>query len=933
MFEDRAHAIQVVFEVDHDRTTDQLQAIQQPSEETAKRLGMDLSDLFAARIDVMKQWTAAERCFIVLRTNPEALSKTEVKEEKKQAAGKLSGKISSFVGQNPLAAVALIRNRHSSFVDAVRSELAAVDIMSDVLPARAALRTLRETVDPSFTAADWNPSLPGDRIYPAQRQEKAGFENWDVLWPKLGTQVVPRDANVVGANVVEIGDRIYSPVYLELFPRRPEFFSELFARTMEKRLPWRISFLMEGAGLTPFGFKAAVAGIIGFASSGNDMISNAYKDLTAFQNEAGETIVQARVAACTWAPKEKPDLLAKRVSDLTRSLQSWGTCEVSSVTGDPMAGLASTLPMFSQGSVGTKTAAFMDEFLGMMPWMRPSSPWKEGAVTFRSPDGKLMPYQPYSSIQTTWINLVFARPGSGKSVLMNLCNLALVLAPGQTRLPRIAIIDIGPSSGGLISLVKESLPSQQRHLVVHRRLRMVEKDAINSFDTQLGCRFPSPSELTFLRNLVTLLVTDFNSEMPDKGMPNLVAAVIDGMYKNRSDRADPVRFSPGMNSIVDEAIKRTNIHLDTRSTWWEVVDALFSAGETYAAAVAQRNAVPLLSEAVGVAQSEKIRVTFGGMRVADTDELLIDAFCRMIGDALGMYPIMSRPTAFDVGEARIVALDLDEVAKSGGVVADRQTAVMYMLARQVLAKDFFLSPEIVSDMPAPPHVELRDTVPAQAYRDYHLQRIKDLREDPKRICFDEFHRTSKAQMVREQVLVDMREGRKWKVDIMLASQDLEDFDDLMIKMSTGIFVMDGGNASTIDDISRRFGFSDPAERFALERRVHGPRRGGGTFLAKFSTVQGWYTMLLSATLGPLELWAFSTTAEDAAIRGRLYERIGQRRARKVLAYAYPGGSARDDIEDRKARMRESDQMVLDGKADNVIDQIVNDLIDLERRLT
>jgi len=933
MFEDKAHAIQVVFEVDHDRTEEQLQNIQRPSEETAKRLGMDLSDLFAARIEVMKEWTAAERCYIALWTNPEALSKLEVKEEKKLAMGKLTGKISSFVGQNPLAAVALIRNRHASFVDAVRSELAAVDIMSDVLSSRAALRTLRESIDPSFTGTEWDPSLPGDRIYPAQRQEKSGYENWDVLWPRLGTQVAPRDANIVASNVVEIGDRIYAPIYLELFPKRPEFFSDLFARTMEKHLPWRISFLMEGAGLSSFGFKAAVAGIIGFISAGNTMIDRAFKDLTAFQNEAGDTIVQARICACTWAPKGNRDLLSKRASDLTRSLQSWGSCEVADVSGDPLAGLASTLPMFSQGSIGTKTAAPMDEFLGMMPWMRPSSPWKEGAVTFRSPDGKLMPYQPYSSLQTTWINLIFARPGSGKSVLMNLCNLALVLAPGQTRLPRIAIIDIGPSSGGLISLIRESLPTQQRHLVVHRRLRMVESDSINPFDTQLGCRFPAPSELSFLRNLVTLLVTDFNSQVPDKGMPNLVTAVIDEMYKNRADRADPVRYSPGMNQLVDEALKTNNIHTDSRSTWWEVVDSLFQAGEIYAASVAQRNAVPLLSEAVGVAQSEKIRITFGSMNVADTSEPLIDAFCRMIGDSLGMYPIMARPTAFDVGEARIVALDLDEVAKSGGVVADRQTAVMYMLARQVLAKDFYLSPEILADMPAPAHIELRDTVPVEKYRDYHRQRIQEIREDPKRICFDEFHRTSKAQMVRDQVLVDMREGRKWKVDIMLASQDLEDFDDLMIKMSTGIFVMDGGNASTIDDISRRFGFSDPAERFALERRVHGPRRGGGTFLAKFSTVQGWYTMLLSATLGPLELWAFSTTAEDASIRNRLYERIGQRRARKVLAYAYPGGSARDDIEDRKARMRESSKTQLDGKADNVMDQIVNDLIDLERRLT
>ena len=56
----------------------------------------------------------------------------------------------------------------------------------------------------------------------------------------------------------------------------------------------------------------------------------------------------------------------------------------------------------------------------------------------------------------------------------------------------------------------------------------------------------------------------------------------------------------------------------------------------------------------------------------------------MISSAVREYPILSRVTAFDIGDARVVSLDLDEVAKTGGEAADRQTAVMYMLARYVL---------------------------------------------------------------------------------------------------------------------------------------------------------------------------------------------------------------------------------------------------------
>jgi intracellular multiplication protein IcmB len=928
-FDTKGHALQVVFEQDPDRTAEELELIQDPVRKTCDRLHMDLKNLLDTRTESLSAWTTAERMFLVVWTLPEVLSKSERKAEGERAKKALSGKISSVMAQNPLAATAMLRNRHHAMTNTLVSEMAAAGVTSTLMDVRSALRMIRSSMDPGFTGPDWSPCLPGDRVLPAQRQERPDDEVWDTLWPTLGSQLAPRDAELVGPNQVAIGNRVYEPIYFNLFPQSPDFFSSLFGRVREKHLPWRISFLIEGGGLSSFGFKAGIAQVLSFVSSENKLIKRAKEDLESLQNE-GVRVVQARIAACTWAPRGDLALLSARASGLSTAMAAWGAADVSEVTGDPMAGVASTIPAFTQGSVGTKTAAPLDEILAMMPWGRPSSPWSEGAVTFRSPDGKLMPYQPYSDKQSTWISLIFARPGSGKSVLMNLCNLALTIAPGSIRLPRIAIIDIGPSSGGLISLIRESLPMSERHLVVHRRLRMVASDSINPFDTQLGCRYPVPSEISFLRNLLTLLVTDFNSTVPDKGMPNLAAAVVEEMYKMRSDKADATRYSPGLVREVDEAVRRCGLLVDGRSTWWEVVDGLIVAREFRPAALAQRQAVPLLPDAVQAAQSERIRSTFENIQVEGTGENLIDSFCRMVGDALALYSIMARPTAFDVSDARIVALDLDEVAKAGGPVADRQTAVMYMLARQVLAKDFYLSKDVVSGMPAPPDMELREDCPIKEIRAHHEERVRQLLEDPKRICYDEFHRTAKAQMVRDQVLLDMREGRKWKVDIMLASQSLEDFDALMIEQATGIFVMDGGNASTIETIATKFGFSDPAEKHALQRRVHPPRAGGGTFLAKFMTTSGWYTMLLCATMGPMELWAFSTTAEDAAVRNRLYEKIGPARARKVLAYAYPGGSARTDINDRKQRMGVTGDD--DGDAKGAIDQVIEDMLDLDHRM-
>ncbi len=67
-----------------------------------------------------------------------------------------------------------------------------------------------------------------------------------------------------------------------------------------------------------------------------------------------------------------------------------------------------------------------------------------------------------------------------------------------------------------------------------------------------------------------------------------------------------------------------------------------------------------------------------------------------------------------------------------------------------------------------------NNIPEQ-YKEYHKERVLEIREDHKRIIYDEFHRTSKSLAVREQVIIDMRDGRKWKVQIALLSQSVDDF--------------------------------------------------------------------------------------------------------------------------------------------------------------
>ena len=907
------HGIQVYFSYNRDEVGSEIAHIFEPAKCTAKKLGLELDDLFEERISYLARYCAHETMYVVLWTRPTVLtaeqSKRAVKEKTKLIKEK---KIPPFTTtQNIMAAIPDLRDVHDSFVRSLVNDLNGLGIISSVLEVHDAVHEIRKSIDPDFTDRFWKPSLPGDEIVIKEPKQEMGNVS-DILWPSLARQIIPRDAVNMDLRTCRVGDRIYSCVFVDLFPKDLQRFSDLLLRIIPMHIPWRISFLMDGNGLESIKLKSSLASVLSWTSAQNRLINDAVNLLKYIQLHSDNAVIKLRVALSTWAPEGNLRLLRTRASQLAKVVEGWGSCDVSEVSGDAFAGMISTALGVSSSSIATASIAPLSDALYMLPFFRPSSPWKQGAIMFRSTDGKPWPYQPGSTEQTTWIDLVYARPGSGKSVLSNSINLALCLAGGIHRLPRISIIDIGPSSSGLISLIKEALPNEKRHLAAYHRMRMNVEFSINPFDTQLGCRYPTPQERSFLVNFITLLVTPVGSDKPYDGITDMVGLVVDELYKRSADDGNPDIYASGVEEVIDKVLEEIGFTKDIHTTWWEVTDALFLAGFIHEAMFAQRHAVPLLSEAAAICRIPAVEDLYGKI-TAPTGESLINAFSRMISAAVREYPILSQPSKFDLGEARIISLDLDEVAKSGGDAANRQTAVMYMLARYILARDFYLTDENVADMPS-------------SYRIYHEKRIMEIREDPKRLVLDEFHRTAKTPAVREQVIVDMREGRKWKVQVALLSQSIEDFDSVMIEFATSIFIMDAGPEQAIRKTSEIFGLSQTAQN-ALRSRVHGPREGGATFLAQFATKNGNNTQLLTSTLGPIELWAFNTTAEDANVRNRLYKKIGPTEARRVLANVFPSGTVAKYLENKLITLKEKGGFIGEDVKGGVVDELVKVLLD------
>lgn len=908
-FDRPGNALQIYFVRDPGRVRPHLEKLIRPSRITAENIGIDVDDLFEERLRNLSSVLSYEECYFVLWTRPSALTKSELERTAKEKQNQKW--VAAGYAQNPLAGLENLRTRHKSYISSIISSLDELGIKTQLLDVHDALKAIRHNLYPNKINDQWRACLPGDPIPP--RAPMSNVDMSDIIWPSLRTQLALGDAKVINDSVVQIGDMIWAGADMTLGPMDASPFPMLLNRLFDAKVPYRISFLIEGGGAYATQLRAFVATILGVTNALNKQIKYSLEGLEVMSRS--EPVVRLRVSFATWARKDQYELLQDRLSVLTQSVESWGYCQVSDVSGDPLDCVMSSAMGIHCAGTAPMAIAPMIEVMKLLPWQRPSSPFPHGAIILRTPDGKAWPYQTGTNLTTTWFDLIFAQPGAGKSVLMNALNLGTILSPGLTKLPYVAVIDIGPSSSGLISLIKESLPVGRSHEVAYYRLQMAHQYAINPFDTQLGCRYPLIDERSYLVELLTLLCTPPGHERPYDGIQQLAGLVVDEMYRWRDDKmanAEPRPYLPRIDSSIDDAIQKNNIHLPTDPYWWDVVDRMFDIGEIHLANLAQRHAVPVLGDAITAARRPQIRTLLEETSIGHGAESVINAFERMVTSAIREYPILSSVTQFEITDARVCSLDLMDVCPQGDETADRQTSIMYMLARHALVRSWWVGPEALQFIP-------------EKFRLYHEGRLQDIMETPKRLCYDEFHRTSRSSSVRGQIVRDVREGRKRGVQIVLASQLLEDFADEMVDLATGVWVL--GTAvsdKAVDDVKQRFGLSDTA-RNVIRYRLTGPRAGGAPALFILGTTEGRYEQHLINTMGPIELWALSTSSEDVAIRNRLYGKIGAGRARQMLATNFPGGSARSEIK-RRIMMRSESGEARSAATSAVIEDIVDELV-------
>lgn len=855
------------------------------------------------------------KMLIAVWSFPSLLNKKNLKEELENNYKKRQELAFRAINMmKPFSSIETLDHEHNGFVRRVLSALDKAGIVAKLLEPengkRPDLAEIRKGILFHETPQNWAPFGISNRKY-AGVKSAVNNDMSEFFSPPISMQIMSSSAKTENFRTIKIGGRSYALAIMQLFPRDLITFFDFIQsiRTSgDKDMPLRFTIHLEGGE-----FNVALKELLAnFASITSAAAKNLYKNLKLMKEIADrdvDTFVKSWIICCTWRePYECDDILEHRRSYLTRTLMSWGGGLVSDNSFNPLRTLSETVAgLVRQVRTVKPTFAPVSDMTLLLPFNFSAPVFNKGETIFTTIDGNLAPHEAFSKYQQFWFTLIFAPPGSGKSVLMNRLNYEFTAYSSGKSLPFVCVIDIGVSASGYIKLIQEALPENRRHEAFQKRLINARHAAINPFDIGLGHRMPLLREKQFIdRFLLTIVGDEARSHLYEQ----IIQAATQRAFQEKSDleiNSHPNTYEAGKDPIVDKACLKHGVHIGAREKWWSIVDGLAQAGDFINAERAQRQAVPLIKDIISVLSQPTILEEF--------DYDAVKYATSRLTSSLDEFQIFSYETQLDFGAARIAVIDLNDVIINGqDIHAYRNNALMYMIARNIFVQKIGGDVEEIKTMKFPDHMR-------KIYKNYWEKHYEDIRETPKRLCYDEYHMTGGISQISNQVIADVRVCRKWGLEIILASQFLKDFSQNLQNVASTTFILAAGSEESRNEVQQTFGFSD-AVKEQLRKYVHGTNSNNGkgiNFLACYKLKTGERWIILNNFPGSKMLWALTTVAQDREVRDEMYKRMSVTDALAILSKRYPAATVGEDWS-RIANHVDQDESI----AKKLVDEIINE---------
>jgi hypothetical protein len=282
-------------------------------------------------------------------------------------------------------------------------------------------------------------------------------------------------------------------------------------------------------------------------------------------------------------------------------------------------------------------------------------------------------------------------------------------------------------------------------------------------------------------------------------------------------------------------------------------------------------------------------------------------------ETINKYGIFTRHTVKDFDSAKITIIDVKPMIDTSTDIGIVQTGIFMLLARFIGCKDFILNDD---------HIQRFDPI----YREYQKKRILDIRSTPKRVTYDELHTTNKCTAFRDQLAFDVKEGPKWNTSICVISHEPDDFGPLLTQC-TNLFVLGDLPSKYVIELDRILGLSEEAKFIFRNSMLHGPQKGGSSFLLRSILTTGTFEQVYRFPKGAMELWSYTTEKRDMPLRDRIVDKIGTKDARQLLSKIFKDGTAEKWFyaQEKKDQL-DNTYLRLEVKDTNLVDQLERELM-------
>ncbi|WP_210498594.1 hypothetical protein [Vibrio crassostreae] len=873
-FNDNDHMMQVVYRKINGGEEKIIKDSLTTAQARAKKIGLHIEGLFDSQVKTFAKKISNEKVVIALWTKTGTMSSLDYAKDQIELESSAKELQSKDSPQNLVSGYRKVITEHNEFVNSVIKSLYSISVITTKLTRHKAVNNMISTLSPELQE-EIDVIFPDSDYYARGKESLFGKDHKvsEALWPSIAQQIIPEDeVNIdTTARVVQIGSKLFSTFEIDTPPRNLVTFNAL-TEHVRSDVPYQISFFIDSSISFSFFWKSALSRFPIPAT--NSRISKTIK-ATDQLKLIGEPNVEYKISVSTWS--NDYEKLCDQREHLISSMAKWGSARSREYKGSPIKAMLNSAAGLNTQTFGGTVYAPLKGVAPQLPLSRRISLWKKSMLSFLADGGKLFPYSPTSSsFQKYWNIGVLADMGSGKSVLLQCIALTHMLTNNEKGLmPMVGYLDIGFSSKGVVDTLRALSERDSRNKYLHLTLQNHENHAFNIHDTQLGCREPDADQSKFILNFYLTLLTPIGEKKPDSNLEALLQQAIKDAYIYTNDDNKPKEYRESTLPEIDEFLEEQGVDIQQLS-WWEAVDYLFDKNKVTLAQKAQRYAVPTIQDVIAQFNlSNSIKNTYETATIENSDETLINYTQRLLTQAIDAYPLISKPTKIDVEGANFIVLDLNDVAKGKGESGKKTTSIFYNLGRFIVTRNFFITIELLNHVP-------------ERYMKYHTKRVDVVKTIPKLMVYDEFHRVSWLDSMVSQIVEEMREGRKWNLSILMASQLLKDFSDEIKHLMSSKFLL----SNSVDEpsvVGKSFGLNRHLMNY-FKTYCTGPDGANGTpMIAQIKLKKRYINQSFRFIISPYLYWITTSDATDSSFKSFAVQRLGGKVALEKLSEKFPYG--------------------------------------------